>query len=345
MYNGPSRWITNKIKMENHTISHYEIVDKKIIDFKDMVRKGVVELRPINAKKFETLRIRCFKDGKTGIWYGIPLEINKMTGEIKWRSFLISGQISFNLEDEESAKIWHVVKHHQSILGSPFQKGIPMMKVYDQTVEADTKMKKIIEGQNAVAIALGLFGSELADFARILGYTPENNDPNVLKSMVAERAQSRPDEFMRLWLNINRTIEQIFKRGLASNLIKFKPDTGFVYMDYQSLGNTEAGAIIKLSEPGMRSVLNAIDTESKHILKNKLGDYPEVEKKALTSEEYWPKPKLEDTLQQADLSIDLKNQGEKKQPAAKKKAVAKKKAATKKAVPAKKVKFSADVPE
>lgn len=241
------------------SITNYK---KKIVSFEHMERIGSVEVHPINLRKTQNLSFSSFKDSKTGIWYGVPVDEDEK-GNVVFRRITITGIRFYNLENEEDAKEFHVLKHHESMEGSPFARN-PKLRVYNREKEAVMKLKKLQESRSALEVALGLEGIALLDFARVLGINTEQNSVIVVKQLVAEKAVEKPETFMMLYSNSDRNIQQIFKRGLAAGLINYRIDAGYLYRNSMPLGITESSAIIRLMEE--RALLSNLDIESKNIL-------------------------------------------------------------------------------
>ena len=161
-----------------------------LFNYKSLERTGTREVVPIDEKKLLNLTFTCFKDPKTGVWYGIPIGENDETGRPVFRRVTIAGRRMYYIENEEDAIEWALVKRHPSVLNSPLQKGKPILKIYDRKKEATVRLSKIRRGAEAVDIALNkLAGNELFDFARTIGVSPENNDLEVVAQLVAEKAQ------------------------------------------------------------------------------------------------------------------------------------------------------------
>ena len=249
----------------------------KVFNYKSIERTGTREVVPIDEKKLLNLTFTCFKDPKTGIWYGIPIGENDENGRPVFRRVTIAGRRMYYLENEEDAIEWALVKRHPSVLNSPLQKGKPILKIYDRKKEATVRLSKIRRGAEAVDIALNkLAGNELFDFARTIGVSPENNDLEVVAQLVAEKAQRDPDDFMDRYSNINRSVSEIINRARAAGLIAYKLDTGLVYKESYPLGSSDIAAIAHLKDNP--KLLETIDIESKQKSKYDYGtEEPEIE--------------------------------------------------------------------
>ena len=224
----------------------------KVFNYKSIERTGTREVVPIDEKKLLNLTFTCFKDPKTGVWYGIPIGENDENGRPVFRRVTIAGRRMYYLENEEDAIEWALVKRHPSV-------------------------SKIRRGAEAVDIALNkLAGNELFDFARTIGVSPENNDLEVVAQLVAEKAQRDPDDFMDRYSNINRSVSEIINRARAAGLIAYKLDTGLVYKESYPLGSSDIAAIAHLKDNP--KLLETINIESKQKSKYDYGtEEPEIE--------------------------------------------------------------------
>ena len=249
----------------------------KVFNYKSIERTGTREVVPIDEKKLLNLTFTCFKDPKTGVWYGIPIGENDENGRPVFRRVTIAGRRMYYLENEEDAIEWALVKRHPSVLNSPLQNGKPILKIYDRKKEATVRLSKIRRGAEAVDIALNkLAGNELFDFARTIGVSPENNDLEVVAQLVAEKAQRDPDDFMDRYSNINRSVSEIINRARAAGLIAYKLDTGLVYKESYPLGSSDIAAIAHLKDNP--KLLETINIESKQKSKYDYGtEEPEIE--------------------------------------------------------------------
>jgi len=262
-------------KEKTKTVNYDMIGRVKVFNFEGIERTGTREMKPIDEKKLLDLTFTCLQDPKTGVWYGIVIGTSPKDGRPLFKRLRTTGKRTFYLENNEDAEEYHLWKLHYSTLGSPYQKGKPMQQLYDRRKEAVIKLKKIKRGMEATGIALKLAGTELFDFARNLGISPENNDAEVVHELVAERAQKRPDEFLDKYSDLNRGILEIINRARSVSLIKYKIDTGLVFKESYPLGSSDIMAIGHLKDKP--ELLEAINLESKKLSKYQYGtETPDV---------------------------------------------------------------------
>tara|TARA_R110002020_G_scaffold113252_8_gene260614 strand:+ start:7758 stop:8690 length:933 start_codon:yes stop_codon:yes gene_type:complete len=262
-----------------NTKDHYDVykAGMKVYNFKNIERTGTREVVPVDQRKLLNLSFTCFKDPRTGIWYGIPMGENDDLGRPVFQRITITGRRMYYLENEQDAIEWSIIQRHPAVLNSPLQKGKPLLKVYDRKHEAKVKLSKIRRGAEAMDIALNkLAGNDLLDFARTIGISPENNDIEVVAQLVAEKAQKDPDDFMDRFSDVNRNISEIINRARAVGLIAYKLDTGLIYKESYPLGSSDIAAIAHLKDNP--KLLETIDIESKQRCKSDYGtEEPEVE--------------------------------------------------------------------
>ena len=252
----------------------------KVFNFKNIETEGIREVVPVDEKKLLNLSFKCVKDPRTNIWYGIQESLDQKTGRVIFKRITIPGRRTYDLQYTADAEEYAVVKRHVSMLSSPYQRGKPIIRVYDRVAIATAKLKEIDLGMDAVHIARKeLSGEELIDFARVLGITPENNEPLVVKQLLAEKAQRNPKEFMRAYHDGNREIIVAFKRAIAVGLIKYTLDGGYIYKEGYPLGSSEITAIATLRSK--TELLNSIDVESKNMYKENLMPNEEIEDKSM----------------------------------------------------------------
>lgn len=229
-------------------------------------REGVVEIECI--KKTNTLepRIsisRVFDDG-LGIWFGVPLGADPKTKEIKWQRFVIGDRKTYDLTKQGDAIEWAVVSRASWLIGSPYQKGKPLYRMYDRDAEA----REIIVNSTIRSKAMEIAGKEIAidemmDMYRVFGKNPEGFSPLRLHAELIKIAEKNPKEFVNAWNNSNRSVLIIFNRAVALGLITMNINKGgYVWKDSLPLGLTEQAAMDYLIKNPQ--LLNQADLESKN---------------------------------------------------------------------------------
>lgn len=233
---------------------------QKIVDFTKIEREGVREIMPIDPRRFQSLSFRGYKDKETRAFFGIPIGEDEKRNTI-FKPILITGIKKYDLTILEDAQEWHIVKSHPSVLGSPNQSNKPLLKIFDPEKEARERIKKNQLEVNALIAASKIDGHELVNFSRLMGISPENNEPIVVKSLFLDACKANPEKFNRLLLSETRHIAEVFARALAVGLVKHSLDKGYMYNDSMPLGISDAHAIQYLSRH--KDLLANIDIESK----------------------------------------------------------------------------------
>jgi len=240
-------------------------LEQTICDFKQMNRKGTVILRPIREDKYKERNVtfRCFKNPKTNTYYGIPIGKNQ-DGTYKFQRITIKGARMFQLENQQDAMEWHVVKHHWKVKGSPLEDGMPWWFVHDEEKEAEKSVSTVLKSISAIQYVKELTGNKLRAFGRLFGMDPNSNSDIVIMKVLLETAQKKPEAIMAKIEDRETTqIHVILKRAIATGIITNTIDKGFLFKNGIPLGVTESGAIEFLRKD--RQMLAAMDMESKQL--------------------------------------------------------------------------------
>ena len=154
----------------------------KVVNFeseKMCPRKGVIDIQAIritnrheNRKSFSITR-----DHQTGIVYGIPVGVDKKTGELKFKRIILYNSLQLNLKNPEDAKLWTVIRYSEFLEGSPNSRGKAEYKVFDREIEAEKVIVENKAKRKAALIIDDLSQLELYDIARSCGLSVENDSP------------------------------------------------------------------------------------------------------------------------------------------------------------------------
>jgi hypothetical protein len=224
---------------------------------------GIIIIEALKRNQLKQPRISFKKllDPETGITYGIPMGIDNKTGELEFQRINLGDVVQFDLANSNDRKLWTVISRHESMMGSPFSRGIPKFKTVDKNKEADNVIMSSKSLVRAIQIASDMAGVELYDMAINMGLNPEHNNPALLMASVLEMAQKSPDGFLRVYDNTNRNVITVFNRARAMGLIKLDVASGFVWKDSYPLGANETLAIKTIV--GNSTLLMQMDVESK----------------------------------------------------------------------------------
>lgn len=246
-------------------------VEQPLAGFSDMDRKGHVILRPIRSRKntkgedvnHQVLSFRGFQ--KDGLWYGIPIGRNA-DGTYKFKRINIDGHHHYNLEIEQDAKEWHIVRNHPAICTDDTKMN-PRMHIFmvqDIENDAEKAIKKTNNSIKAIEIinAPDMSDRKLRDIARLFAIDTVNNSSTVIKNMLYEKALTNPDAFLETMRDPEELdIKVIIKRALSVGLINLTPDKGYLLRNSIPLGPTEGSVVLSLRKDKQMLVL--LDQESK----------------------------------------------------------------------------------
>lgn len=218
-----------------------------------------VEIKPISPDMHKTpSRTGTFqKDPITGIYYGIAISQDDF-GNMKWQKIQIGDSLSLNLDLDDDAKVWAVIRFNPDIAGSPFQKQSPYYEVYDPIETARAEMGEIKQMQKAFARVELIKDKpiEMVLFARYLGEEIRDNAAyDIVFNTLLKVAKNHPIDFNKKWSDKNRSYGERFATARVLGIITQDIDKGYVFRNIP-LGQTEEEAIRFLSKDA--SILNSI---------------------------------------------------------------------------------------
>lgn len=252
-------------------------VEQKLIDFEQRKKTGTIELKPIRLTRHKSvpdISFRCYFNTKTSCWAGIPIGKNP-DGTFKFKPIRISGAKFYNLENEQDSLEWHIVKDYYRIKGGDMERD-PIFEVNDRELDADKKEEKVSRVMKAYTFVQGLSGNRLVEFGRLFGVDPNNNSNAIIKKMLFEICETKPNSIIeKMESDSDTAIHIVLKRAMAVGIIKHSIDKGYVFKDGIPLGTTEKGVIEFLRKDV--PMLGNIDSESKGLDKfYSRTDAPEV---------------------------------------------------------------------
>ncbi len=226
-------------------------------------QSGIIIIEALKRSEIKQPRISFKKlvDPETGITYGIPLGINNTTGEIDFQRIELGDMTQFDCANVSDRKLWTIISRHESMMGSPFQRGVPKFKKVDKNAEASKIISNSKLMVRAVQIAQDMNGVELYDMALNLGLSADHNNNEVLLSNVVEMATKKPAGFLAVYDNTNRNVITVFNRARAVGLIKLDVMSGYTWKDTFPLGTNDTMAIKTIV--GNPALLMNMDLESK----------------------------------------------------------------------------------
>jgi len=253
-------------------------IEHKVVNFENEIyapRTGIIEIGAIRktSRHENYTSIPYTKDHKTGIIYGIVIGINDKTNELSYQKVSIGDGAYLDLSNPIDRRKYIVLKHAHFVADSPLAQGKPRYKIIDREAEA----KKIIainkKKRHAEDIIDDLKIVEMYDMARTLGLPVETSSPDMVKSelikFVAKPAspghgnKSGGEQFLDIWDDVHRPILIMLKRCLATGVVNFDMNKGYVTKNNIPLGSSEPQVINYLLKNS--SILLSLDQESKNL--------------------------------------------------------------------------------
>lgn len=222
-------------------------------------RKGIIVYEPmrvqrgVNGGKKHSSRIshRRFIDNSTGtsVVAGIPVNIDKATGEYTYRQILLNDIESLDLSIDGDAKKNAVLRLSPLVFGSPnASNNRPEYKVYDREREAEQKLQGRQIKRKAVTIAEGISSvEELRDMCRVSGININGLSQTRLQVALIDYAEDNSQVFLDNYSSPLRQQNFIFKKALDLDIIQQDAVNGYMFRGLP-LGQTEPQAVEYLKE-------------------------------------------------------------------------------------------------
>lgn len=274
------RLIQKEMSIEFGTKIKYRVIDldKAVLKIREeRARHSLtpyVEIKPVSPDMHKMpSRTGTFqKDPMTGILYGIPISQDDF-GNMKWQKIQIGDSLSLNLDNDDDAKVWAVIRFNPDIKGSPFQGQNPYYEIYDPIETARNEMSEVSNMKVAFE-RIDKIKSKPIDmvlFARYLGEEIRDNAAfDIVYNTLLRFARNYPIEFNRKWENRNRSFGERFATARILGIISQDIDRGYVFGNIP-LGQTEDEAVRFLSKDNtiMSSVNNQIEDKDEVVKKMK----------------------------------------------------------------------------
>lgn len=225
-------------------------------------KTGIVELVPMKRVKRHDNILRTYAslDPDHDFFYGIPNGVDRKTGAVRWQAVLVGDFLTINLAKPEERKRWIVLKNSAFVAGSPNLIGKPKYKVYDKEAEANKYIAERVPKRNAVVRAEALFGSDLIEIGRNLGFAVDHMSQTQLHAEVIKSAEENYKRFNEVFDSPLRVQTSVLNRAIATGVVHTDPITGYMYGG-MTLGITEGNAIEYLKVN--MNICQTIDTLSK----------------------------------------------------------------------------------
>jgi hypothetical protein len=257
-------------KVKHRVIDLDKVVQKIREDRARFAMSPYIEIKPISPDmhKVPSRTSTYQKDPVTGVLYGIPISQDEF-GNMRWQKIQIGDNMSLNLDEQNEAKIWAVLRFCPDIKGSPFAAQNPYYEIFDPEAIAKAEMGEVAHMKKAFE-RIDLIENNPVDmvyFARFLGEEiRENASVDIVTNTLLRFAKNRPEEFNRRWDSKVRSFGERFATAVFLGIITQDVDKGYVYQNIP-LGQSEEEALRLLSKDHniMSSLNDKIEQEDKVI--------------------------------------------------------------------------------
>lgn len=261
------RWIA-----ENASVDMGSKVKRRVIDLDKVVKRmretrknrnlsPYIQIIPISEdmRKNRHRTATFQKDPLTGVCYGIASDVDDF-GNIKWQKVQLEDMLSLNLDNDNDAKIWAILRFDPNIEGSPFQMDNPYYKIYDPVDEALAEEVEIAAMEKAFDRVRQLLKNpkQMVQFARFIGIeVMDNTNYKIVSGALYRDARHRSANFNNKWEHRARTFAEHFYSALSLGIITESASEGYHY-EGVSLGMTKSDVVRTLSKDS--NILNSIST-------------------------------------------------------------------------------------
>lgn len=237
-------------------------IEQKLCNFDLKETKGTVEVVALKhfAHKDQKMTFRCFKNPRTGEWFGIPVGMNP-DGTYKFKPITITNHRIYNLENTEDAMEYFVVKNHHKVKGSPIEDANPMFYIRNEELEAEIEIKKSMKAAEAINFIGSLKGNQLMEWGMLFNINPASVSPSIIKKRLMETCKTNPNSIIdKIEQKETYEILTIVKRGIMTGIINHSVDRGYTY-NALPVGTTEMAVVDFLRRD--KQLMAAIDLDGK----------------------------------------------------------------------------------
>jgi len=270
------RWISkNAVKEMGSTVTHKVIDLEKAVSRVRKERKEknlspYVEIQPISEDQHKNPHKQATfqKDPLTGVLYGIAINADDF-GNIRWQKIQMGDSLSLNLDNENDAKVWVVIRFNPNILFSPFQMENPYYKIYDPVdaaLETQQEIRQMEEAFSRVGM-LKKDPKQMVQFARYLGEDiRDNTNYEIVYGALLGNARDNATRFNKKWSSRARSFAEHFYSAVALGIVIQDANGGYMYNNLQ-LGLSEVESIKMLAKDSniMNSISAALDQSDKAV--------------------------------------------------------------------------------
>lgn len=238
--------------------------------------EGIIELEAMRiSNRHDNNRIiRKTKDRKTGLFWGIPNDINEETKQLKWMTFVLDNRKILDLSIPDQRREWLVLKNSTLVEGSPNLFGNPYYKVIDKEKKAVANVSKRKLMVEAYAIIEKLSGSALEEAAMNVGVNLEaNRNLGMLTDELYRKMEEMgADKFIKMMNDPQRAYVSILNRGEALGIITYDNLMRSYKYGGLDLGDTKEAAVKYLVDnngiaTAINNRCNTQEAESKEAMK------------------------------------------------------------------------------
>lgn len=236
------RWIEQNAVIEVGKNVKYKVMDvDKVVGYvrEERLANGLSSLINILPKYVDKYKKpnRSFtyqKDPITSVYYGILLRSDEYGGMV-WQRLQLSEGLPLNIDRQDEARIWCVIRFNPSIEGSPFESFNPDKPAYyvDDPVKRATKeieeTELLVEGFGRVE-KISNDPKSMIYFARLLGHdVNSSSNYQIVRGILLRSVRDNPKRFKNRWESNNRSVAEIFFSAKSLGVITHYPDRGFQY--------------------------------------------------------------------------------------------------------------------
>lgn len=223
---------------------------QEMFDSSKVNRTGVVEIKPIYDDPFKKndFGFRCFKGVEEGgdpgklVWFGLPVSIGT-NGLFQFQKIQINNHRFFNLENDNDALTYHVVKHHQWIKGSPNEMNA-RYEIADPQIKAEREISSTKEIMKALTYLESMSKEEVIGYGRLFNMNPVVYSFEQIKASLMNTIMKDPKLFLKFSKDTEFTkAKQSFVLLEQTGIITKDPVKGYLLRGVNPISDSEEGAI------------------------------------------------------------------------------------------------------
>lgn len=247
-------------------------------------REGLIELRPkkITARHDNNVGFGLLNDKEYDCYLGIPVTFDHESGKPIWQKITLSNYEVYNLAIKSQRQEWIIVSrcpYYTDVINGVeqnpnFDSGMKAQyKAIDKEREADqfARMRQVKRKAEDIAEALLDYPKELEETALMCGLDPKAMSKQRLWAEVVKYAESKPEEFMKIYKSDTKVELAVLRRGLLTGVLHESLSEGTNFNGL-TLGHTQEQCLAYLKEHPQ--TLASIDALSRKTDKETLASNP-----------------------------------------------------------------------